>query len=87
MLMDVPSKGRSLGGDTFLETSISEETVGVVVDELEAVFVEGSSHVSLGNGKTNSVGDTLTKRTSGDLDTVSDTSLGVTGGDGVNLSE
>jgi hypothetical protein len=41
--------------------------------------------VSLGNGQTDGVGETLAKRTSGDLDTGGVVSLGVTGGDAVEL--
>jgi hypothetical protein len=59
----------------------------VVVDKLEAVLVESSSSVSLGNGQTNSVGDTLTEGTSGNLDSGSVVSLGVTRSTAVNGSE
>jgi hypothetical protein len=83
----LPGERAGLGSDTLLKTSISEETVGVVVEDLKFVLVVDSTHVGLGNGKTDSVGDTLSERTGGNLDTVSDTNLGVTGGDGVDLSE
>jgi len=84
---NLPGERAGLGSDTFLETSISEETVGEVVEDLETVLVVDGTHVSLGNGETDSVSDTLTEGTGGDLDTVSDTDLGVTWGDGVDLSE
>ena len=83
----LPGERAGLGSNTLLETSISEETVGEVVEDLETVLVVDGTHVSLGNGETDSVSDTLTEGTGGDLDTVSDTDLGVTGGDGVDLSE
>lgn len=56
----------------------------MVVDKLKAVLVEGGSGVSLGNGQTNSVGDTLTERTSGNLNSGSVVSLGVTRSTAVN---
>lgn len=73
-----------LGGNTLHGATITEEGVGVVVDEVEAGLVEGTGSLGLGNGKTNSVGETLTKRTSGDLNSGGVVSLGVTGGDAVN---
>jgi hypothetical protein len=57
----------------------------VVVDKVKAGLVEDTSSVSLGNGQTDGVGETLAKRTSGDLDTGGVVSLGVTGGDAVEL--
>jgi hypothetical protein len=41
----------------------------MVVDQLVAGLVKDSSGVLLGNGKTDGVGETLTKRASGNLDT------------------
>jgi len=57
----------------------------VVVDNLEAGLVEGTSGLSLSNGETNSVGETLSKRTSCDFNTGCVVGLGVTGADGVDL--
>jgi len=82
--LQVTSGGGSLRGNTLHGATVTEEAVGVVVDEVEAGLVEGTSGLGLGHGKTNSVGETLTKRTSGDLDTGGVVSLGVTGGDAVN---
>jgi hypothetical protein len=59
----------------------------VVVNQVIARLVEDGGGVSLSNGQTNSVGETLTQRTSGDLDTRGVVSLGVTGSDAINLSE
>lgn len=67
--------------------SVVELTVGVVVNEGEAVSVVHSAHVGLAHGETDGVGDTLAEGAGGDLDTVRDTNLGVTGGDRVDLSE
>jgi hypothetical protein len=85
--ISLPGERAGLGSDTLLETSISEETVGVVVEDLETVLVVNGTHVGLGDSETDSVSDTLTEGTGSDLNTVSDTNLGVTGGDGVDLSE
>jgi hypothetical protein len=57
----------------------------VVVDELIAGLVEDSRSVLLCNGKTDGVGETLTKRSSGDLDTGGIMSFGMAGCDAVNL--
>ena len=62
-------------------------TIGVVVDEVEAVLVEGSAEVRLSDGETDSVGETLAEGTSGDLNTVSVSGLRVTRGQGANLTE
>lgn len=74
----VSSERRGFGRNTLLETAITEEDVGVVVHEVKAVFVEGRAHVSLTNGKTDGVGDTLTEGTGGDLNALCDANLGVT---------
>ena len=59
----------------------------MVVEDGEVLLVEGSSKVGLGNSETDSVGETLSERTSGDLDTISDTEFGVTRSDRVELTE
>lgn len=82
--LEVTSQGRGLGGDTLHQATVTEEAVCVVVDKVEVLLVEGGASLSLGNGKTNSVGDTLSEGTSGDLDTRGVVGLGVTRGDAVN---
>lgn len=77
--------GGSLAGNTLHSTTITEEHVGVVVKEVIARLVEGGSSLSLGNGQTDGVGETLAERTGGDLNTGGVVSLGVTGGDAVEL--
>lgn len=76
-----------LGRDTLHQAAIAEEGVCVVVNEVEAGLVEDCSGVCLSNSKTDGVGDTLAKRASGDLNTGSVVSLGVTGGNAVNRLE
>lgn len=83
--LQVTSHGGGLAGNTLHGAAITEEAVCVVVEEGVAGLVEDGSGVTLSNGKTNGVGETLTQRTSGDLDTGGVVSLGVTGGDAVEL--
>lgn len=83
--LKVTGHGGGLGGDTLHGAAITEEHVGVVVEQLEARLVVDTTGVGLGHGETNGVSETLTKRTSGDLNTGGVVSFGVTGGDAVNL--
>lgn len=83
--LQVTSHGGSLGGDTLHGTAITEEGVGVVVEQFIAGLVEDTTGVGLGNGQTNGVGETLTQRASSDLDTGGVVGLGVSGGDAVEL--
>lgn len=83
--LQVTSSGSSLTGNTLHSTAITEVAVCVVVKEVVSRLVEDSTAVSLGNGQTNGVGETLTKGTSGHLNTRSVVSFGVTGGNAVNL--
>jgi len=76
----IPSKRGGLSGDTLLETAVTHNDVGVVVDHVEAGLVEDRGEVGLGDGKTDSVGDALAERAGGDLDAVSVASLGMAGG-------
>jgi len=83
--LQVTGHGSGLTGDTLHGATITEKGVGVVVDELKTWLVEGGGGVSLGDGKTNSVGETLTKRTSGNLNTWGVVALRVTWCDAVKL--
>lgn len=74
-----------LRGDALHGTSITEEAVGVVVDQVVSGLVEDGTGVSLGNGKTDGVGETLAERTSGNLNTGGVVGLGVTRKNAVNL--
>lgn len=46
-----------------------ELTVGIVIDEVEAILVVDGAKVGLGDGKTNRVGKALTERSSSHFDT------------------
>jgi len=83
--LQVTSSGSSLRSDTLHGASITEECVRVVVDDLEARLVECTGSLSLSNGETNSVRETLTQGTSCDFDTGCVVGFGVTGADGVDL--
>jgi len=61
--------GSGLGGNTFHGTSITEEAEGVVVEQVVTGLVKAGRNVSLGHGETDSIGETLTQRTSGDFNT------------------
>ena len=65
--------------------SISHEDVCVVVQELETWLVELGTSLALSNGESDSVGETLSEWTSGDLDTWSIVCLWVTWGSGVDV--
>jgi hypothetical protein len=81
----VTSCASSLAGNTLHSTTITEDGVCVVVEKLIAGLVEHTSAVSLGNGKTNGVGETLTERTGCDLNTRGLVGLRVTWGDTAEL--
>lgn len=83
--LQVTGHGGGLTGNTLHSTAITEEAVGVVVEKLEIGLVEDTTGVSLGNGQTNSVGETLTEGTGGHLNTGGVMGLGVAGGDAVEL--
>ena len=49
-------------GNTLHGTSIAKETISMIVDQVELGLVERCSSLGLGNGKTDSIGETLTER-------------------------
>lgn len=83
--LQVTGSGGSLAGNTLHSATITEEHVDVVVDQLVAGLVEDGGGVLLSNSETDGIGETLTKRASGDLDTGGVVGLGVTGCDAVDL--
>ena len=70
-----------------IDRACQGHTVGVVVDEVKAILVKCRAEVGLSNGETDSVRETLAKRASRDLNTIRMSSLRVTRGQGVNLTE
>lgn len=85
--LQMTSHGGGLGGDTLHGATITEEDVGVVVEEVVAGLVEDTGVVSLGHGETDGVGEALTQRAGGDLNAGGIVSFGVTGGDAIDLLE
>lgn len=79
------SQASGFAGNALHGAAITEKGVGVVVDQIVAGLVVDSSGVGLGDGQTNCVGETLTQRTRGDLDTGGVVGLGVTRGDTTDL--
>ena len=83
--LQVTSQRSSLAGNTLHRAAISEERVGVVVDQLKAGLVEDGSSVPLSNGETNGIGETLAQRTSCDFNARGVVRLGVARSDAVDL--
>jgi hypothetical protein len=83
--LQVTSHGGGLAGNALHGAAIAEESVCVVVDKLVAGLVEDGGSVPLGHGETDGIGETLAKRTGGDLNAGSVVSLGVTRRDAVDL--
>lgn len=73
-----------LAGDALHGAAVTEEAICVVVAQIVARLVEDTGGVSLGDGQTDGVGETLTERAGRHLDTGSVVSFGVTGADAVN---
>lgn len=71
----------SLAGNTLHSTSISEDAVCVVIEQVVSWSVENGSRMGLGNSKTNSIGNTLTEGSGCDLDSGGVVSFRVTGSD------
>jgi hypothetical protein len=63
------SQTGSLAGDALHGTAIAKDAVGVVGNEVESGLVERGSSMRLGNSESNRIANTLSQRTSGDLDT------------------
>ena len=76
--LQMASSAGSFTGNTLHSATISKECEGMVVDELEAWFVELGSCMCLGNCKTNGVCKTLTEGSSSNFDTGCILSFGVT---------
>lgn len=75
----------SLTGNTFHSAAIAEEAESIIVEEIKARLVEGSSSISLGNCEAHGVRETLSKRTSSNLYAISIVSFGVTWCNAIHL--
>lgn len=85
--LQVACHGRRLASNTLHSAAIAEEDICMVGDQVEAGLVEDGGRVCLGNGETDSIGEALTKRASGHLDTGCVMGLRMTRSDAVNLAE
>jgi hypothetical protein len=83
--LQVTSSRSGLAGNTLHGATITEEDVGVVVDQLVSGLVEDSRAMGLSNSQANSVAETLTERTSGDLNTRGIVRLRMARSDAVDL--
>mmetsp|Transcript_24993 Transcript_24993/g.54348 ORF Transcript_24993/g.54348 Transcript_24993/m.54348 type:complete len:246 (-) Transcript_24993:26-763(-) len=82
------SQGAGLLGDTLHHAAITQDAVGVVIDDGRSIrLVEASSQVSLSDSQTHSIANTLAQGTCGDLNAASHEVLGVAWGLGAPLTE
>ena len=75
----------SLAGNALHSTAITENAVGVVVDQVIAGLVENGSGMRLGNGEADSVAETLAQGTGSDLNSWGVMGFRVTWCDAVHL--
>jgi hypothetical protein len=73
----------SLTSNTLHQTTVTQEYVCIVVDQVKAGLVEFGGGMVLSNGKTDGVGETLAKRACSDFNTLSIVRFGVTRSDAV----
>lgn len=85
--LQMTSQGSCLACNTFHSTSITKETVCVIVHHLEALLVEHTTSMRLTHSQTNSIAKTLTKRPGGHFDTRGVMGFGMTRCYAVHLSE
>lgn len=83
--LQVTSGTGSFASNTLHSTAITEDGVCVVVEKVITGLVEDGGSVSLSDGETNGVGETLTKRAGGDLNTGGVVGFRVTRGLAVEL--
>ncbi|MNZ78871.1 hypothetical protein D3C78_974610 [compost metagenome] len=80
-------QGSDFVGNAFHHATVTQEHIGVVVDDVMTFAVELRAHDFFGKGKTNGVGQTLAERTGGGLDAWGVTELRVARGAAVQLTE
>ena len=85
--LQVTSHGRCLAGNTLHCTSITEEGVCVVIDQVKSILIELCCCMCLCDSETDSIGETLAEGTSGHLNAWSIVRLRVTWGNAVDLAE
>jgi len=65
----MPGQRAGLGGNAFLQVAVAGDDVYLVVDDREALAVEVARQILLCDSHSHSVGNPLTQRPGGDLDT------------------
>jgi len=85
--LEMTGEGSSFGGNAFLEAAVTDKDVGEAVKEVETRAVERGGSLSLGDGETDSIADTLTERTGSDFNARGIVSLWMAWGLAANLSE
>lgn len=73
-----------LACNAFHSTAITKESKGVIIDDFKTRLVEVSSCGRLCDGQSNSIGEALTKRASGNLNAWSILGFGMSGSDTIN---
>mmetsp|Transcript_11394 Transcript_11394/g.15530 ORF Transcript_11394/g.15530 Transcript_11394/m.15530 type:complete len:399 (-) Transcript_11394:82-1278(-) len=81
------SERGSLSGDTLHVAAVSKNAISVVVHDGRVGLIEPSGQMLLSNGKADSIGNSLSKRTSGHLNSLSHEVLGVSRAPGFPLAE
>jgi hypothetical protein len=81
--LQMARKRSSLTGNTLHHTTITQECICIIVDQLESRLVEFGGSVVLGNGKTHGIRKTLAKRASCNFNSIGIVSFRVTWGDAV----
>jgi hypothetical protein len=61
--LQVACHASSFARNAFHGTAITKHAVCVIVDQIEARFIENGRRVGLSDGKANSIGEALTQRT------------------------
>ena len=83
----VAGQGGRLGGDPLHEVAVADDRVHMMPDHLVLRTVERRRQEGLGDGHAHAVGEALPKRTGGDFDAGSVTTLGVPGRPAAPLAE
>ena len=74
-------------GNAFHQAAVAEEYIGVVIDNVQAVFIEFGSQQFFGQRHAHSIGNTLSQWAGGGFHTVGVAVFGVAGSFAVELSE
>lgn len=82
--LQVTGSTSSFASDALHSTAITEETIGMVIDQLETWLIENGSCMGLGHCKTNGIRESLAEWASSDLDARGILTFWMAGGDAVN---